>query len=143
MHSVMAVEAGGCQLDAAGSAVARDAYGLAATFALSLRNMTITQFGVAVLLLGPRAVRVGFFLILVAGWLTATAIRVVRPALERAEGGDLNCEVQVFDGTELGELQRGFNAMVGGLRQREHVRDLFGRHVGRTSPPRPKRKKSN
>ncbi len=37
----------------------------------------------------------------------------------------------VFDGTELGELQRGFNAMVNGLRERERVRDLFGRHVGR------------
>src|SRR5581483_11704752 len=31
----------------------------------------------------------------------------------------------------LGELQRGFNAMVDGLRERERVRDLFGRHVGR------------
>jgi adenylate cyclase len=28
-------------------------------------------------------------------------------------------------------LQRGFNAMVDGLRERERVRDLFGRHVGR------------
>jgi len=37
----------------------------------------------------------------------------------------------IFDGTELGQLQRGFNAMVHGLRERERVRDLFGRHVGR------------
>ena len=37
----------------------------------------------------------------------------------------------VFDGTELGQLQRGFNSMVVGLRERERVRDLFGRHVGR------------
>jgi adenylate cyclase len=37
----------------------------------------------------------------------------------------------VFDGTELGELQSGFNSMVTGLRERERVRDLFGRHVGR------------
>jgi adenylate cyclase len=34
-------------------------------------------------------------------------------------------------GTELGELQRGFNSMVDGLKERERVRDLFGRHVGR------------
>jgi len=39
--------------------------------------------------------------------------------------------VVVFDGTELGELQRGFNSMVEGLKERERVRDLFGRHVGR------------
>ena len=40
-------------------------------------------------------------------------------------------DLVVFDGTELGELQRGFNSMVDGLRERERVRDLFGRHVGR------------
>ena len=36
----------------------------------------------------------------------------------------------VFDGTELGLLQTGFNQMAAGLREREHLRDLFGRHVG-------------
>jgi adenylate cyclase len=56
---------------------------------------------------------------------------VVRAALKRVEQGDLDCNVVVFDGTELGELQRGFNSMVDGLKQRERVRDLFGRHVGR------------
>jgi adenylate cyclase len=38
--------------------------------------------------------------------------------------------VPVYDGTELGLLQSGFNEMVHGLREREHLRDLFGRHVG-------------
>ena len=47
------------------------------------------------------------------------------------EEGDLDAHVVAFDGTELGELQRGFNSMVAGLREREQVRDLFGRHVGR------------
>jgi adenylate cyclase len=96
-----------------------------------MRNMTLAQFGFAVLLLAIAAFLFGFFLILVAAWLTATAVRVVRAALERVEAGDLDCRLQVFDGTELGELQRGFNAMVEGLRQRERIRDLFGRHVGR------------
>ncbi|KAS52992.1 hypothetical protein X089_04049, partial [Mycobacterium tuberculosis BTB04-172] len=31
------------------------------------------------------------------------------------EQGDLRGDLVVFDGTELGELQRGFNAMVNGL----------------------------
>ena len=35
------------------------------------------------------------------------------------------------DGTELGRLQRGFNQMAAGLQERERLRDLFGRHVGR------------
>jgi adenylate cyclase len=68
---------------------------------------------------------------LILSWLTATPVRVVRAALKRAEEGDLRGNLVVFDGTELGELQRGFNAMVDGLRERERVRDLFGRHVGR------------
>jgi adenylate cyclase len=67
----------------------------------------------------------------IVAWLTATPVRVVRAALKRVEQGDLSGNLVVFDGTELGELQRGFNSMVDGLRERERVRDLFGRHVGR------------
>src|SRR5690606_517116 len=39
--------------------------------------------------------------------------------------------VPVYDGTELGQLQAGFNRMVEGLREREHLRDMFGRHAWR------------
>ena len=52
----------------------------------------------------------------IVSWLTATPVRVVRAALKHVEQGDLDCNVVVFDGTELGELQRGFNSMVEGLR---------------------------
>src|SRR6185503_1459791 len=89
---------------------------LLAVFAISLQNLTETQFAVAVW---------------IVSWLTATPVRVVRAALNHVERGDLDCNVVVFDGTELGELQRGFNSMVEGLKERERVRDLFGRHVGR------------
>ena len=68
-------------------------------------------------------------------WLNARAVVApilsVRNAMERVEEGDLDVEVQVYDGTELGQLQAGFNQMVSGLREREHLRDLFGRHVGK------------
>jgi class 3 adenylate cyclase len=114
-----------------GSGVPVVGIAVAAVVTLSLRNMTLTQFGLAVLFLAVAAFVFGFFLILVAAWLTATPVRVVRAALQRVAEGDLSCQLQVFDGTELGELQRGFNAMVEGLRQRERIRDLFGRHVGR------------
>jgi len=43
---------------------------------------------------------------------------------------DLEQRVPVSDGTELGLLQAGFNQMADVLREREHLRDLFGRHVG-------------
>ncbi|ORV16587.1 adenylate/guanylate cyclase domain-containing protein [Mycobacterium celatum] len=104
---------------------------LTAFFALVLRNLTMTQLGVAVLILATATLIFGFFLMWLLSWLIATPVRVVRAALERVEQGDLRGDLVVFDGTELGELQRGFNAMVAGLRERERVRDLFGRHVGR------------
>ena len=46
------------------------------------------------------------------------------------EGGSLEPRVVVDDGSEVGFLQAGFNRMVSGLRERERLRDLFGRHVG-------------
>jgi adenylate cyclase len=104
---------------------------LAAIFALSLRNMTLAQFADAVLILGCLSLLTGLILMWIVSWITATPVRVVRAALKKVEDGDFDCNVVVFDGTELGELQRGFNSMVGGLRERERVRDLFGRHVGR------------
>jgi adenylate cyclase len=104
---------------------------LTAVFALSLQNLTETQFAFSVIALAVLALFVGFLLMWILSWLTATPVRVVRAALKHVEEGDLDCNVVVFDGTELGELQRGFNSMVEGLKERERVRDLFGRHVGR------------
>jgi adenylate cyclase len=98
---------------------------------LLLDNLSKTQLAVAILVISTAALIFGFVLMWILAWLTATPVRVVRAALKRAEDGDLRGDLVVFDGTELGELQRGFNSMVDGLRERERVRDLFGRHVGR------------
>lgn len=104
---------------------------LLAVFALSLRNLTTTQFAVAVMIIAVIALAFGLTLMWLLSWLIATPVRVVRSALKHVEEGDLDCNVVVFDGTELGELQRGFNSMVQGLKERERLRDIFGRHVGR------------
>src|ERR1700733_7465372 len=104
---------------------------ITAFFVLTLGNLSTTQFAVAVLVISTAALIFGFVLMWILSWLTATPVRVVRTALRRVEQGDLRGDLVVFDGTELGELQRGFNSMVNGLRERERVRDLFGRHVGR------------
>lgn len=104
---------------------------LVAVFQIAMRNLTQTQFAVAVLIVSCATLVFGFILMWILAWLTATPVRVVHAALKRVEQGDLRGDLVVFDGTELGELQRGFNAMVDGLRERERVRDLFGRHVGR------------
>jgi adenylate cyclase len=104
---------------------------LAAIITLSLQIVSPTQFTVAVMILALFALVFGFILMWILSWLTATPVRVVRAALNRVEQGDLDTNLVVFDGTELGQLQRGFNSMVAGLRERERVRDLFGKHVGR------------
>ncbi|MDT5093501.1 MAG: adenylate cyclase [Mycobacterium sp.] len=104
---------------------------LAAVITLSLQNVTPTQFSIAIAVLAVFALVFGFILMWILSWLTATPVRVVRAALSRVEQGDLDTNLVVFDGTELGQLQRGFNEMVHGLRERERIRDLFGRHVGR------------
>jgi adenylate cyclase len=104
---------------------------VAAIFQLAQPDLSRTQFAVAITILAVIALVAGYILMWILSWLTATPVRVVRSALKHVEEGDLDCNLVVFDGTELGELQRGFNAMVEGLKERERVRDLFGRHVGR------------
>jgi adenylate cyclase len=60
----------------------------------------------------------------------AEPIRSVREGLDRVEKGDLDAEITVSDASEVGLLQAGFNRMGAGLREREELRDLFGRYVG-------------
>ena len=47
------------------------------------------------------------------------------------EAGDYSTRVGVDDASEVGLLEAGFNRMAEGLHERERLRDLFGRHVGR------------
>jgi adenylate cyclase len=54
----------------------------------------------------------------------------VRDAMARVQAGDLDVDVPVDDTGEVGQLQGGFNEMVAGLRERQRLHDLFGRHVG-------------
>lgn len=80
--------------------------------------------------LGGLALTSGFLAILLAARSIADPIRGVRKALRAVGEGDTDTEVEVYDGSEIGLLQAGFNDMVHGLRERERLRDLFGRQVG-------------
>ena len=60
----------------------------------------------------------------------AEPLERLRTAMARARDGDLAVSLPVDDAGEVGFLQAGFNAMVAGLRERERLRDVFGRHVG-------------
>jgi adenylate cyclase len=54
----------------------------------------------------------------------------IRRALDEVAHGRLDVEVPVDDAGELGEVEAGVNRMVSGLRERQLLQDLFGRHVG-------------
>jgi adenylate cyclase len=60
----------------------------------------------------------------------ADPLESVRRAVRQVQRGEEGARVDVYDGSELGLLQAGFNQMVEGLRERERLRDLFGRQVG-------------
>jgi adenylate cyclase len=51
-------------------------------------------------------------------------------AMAEVERGHLGNMIDVYERSELGQLQTGFNRMVAGLQERDQLRDLFGRHVG-------------
>ncbi len=103
---------------------------LAAGGALAFGGYTVDRLAVVVLVLGGVALVFGGTVITLTAMSTAAPVLAVRRALRRVESGDYDVDVPVFDTTELGLLQAGFNTMVHGLRERERVRDLFGRQVG-------------
>jgi adenylate cyclase len=74
---------------------------------------------------------VGSFAIAVASRSVADPIASVRRAMALVEEGVYDTRVPVDDGSEVGLLEAGFNSMAAGLEERERLRDLFGRHVGR------------
>jgi adenylate cyclase len=84
----------------------------------------------AMAILGGNCLVAGAVTTLFATRATADPIVSVRRALARIEAGELDVSVPVYDGTDVGLLQAGFNRMAAGLREREQLRDLFGRHVG-------------
>jgi adenylate cyclase len=85
---------------------------------------------IAMVVLGSIALAVGLLAELLAARAVAVPLRTLRTSFDRVRRGRLDTRVRVYDGTDIGQLQDGFNRMVDGLRERERVRDLFGRHVG-------------
>jgi adenylate cyclase len=120
----------GCRLVltwAASSAVPLVAVGLVA---LSDVPTSRERIGLAVALVAGIGVLTGLATITISARALSEPLRGLRTALGRVEAGDLTAEVEVDDAGEVGVLQAGFNRMAHGLRERERLRDLFGRHVG-------------
>ena len=85
----------------------------------------------AVLFLAGVGMSVGLLAITMAARSVAEPVAAVRRAMVSVADGELDVAVPVDDGSEVGLLEAGFNRMAAGLRERERLRDLFGRHVGR------------
>lgn len=60
----------------------------------------------------------------------ADPIKELREAQRAVSAGDLDASVRIYDGSDIGLLQAGFNDMVSDLRERQELRNLFGRYVG-------------
>lgn len=97
---------------------------------LSGHATSATRLSVTILVLGGAVLVFGLFLVRLASRATADPVRAVRAALAQVEAGDLDVAIPIWDASEVGLLQAGFNRMAAGLRERERIRELFGRHVG-------------
>ncbi len=84
----------------------------------------------AVLFLAGVAWVAGLLVIQLAAKAISDPLLAVRRGLDEVERGEFDAHVEVNDGSEVGLLQAGFNHMADGLRERERIRDLFGRQVG-------------
>ncbi|AKE40436.1 adenylate cyclase [Corynebacterium kutscheri] len=75
---------------------------------------------------------------MITGFLGSTLVTmsVVDPiielqgAIDKVRRGNTDTQVDIYDGSEIGVLQAGFNEMMRGLKERQQVRDIFGQYVG-------------
>ena len=102
---------------------------LVAIYTVGGEDIDRRELALTVLGLGALGLVVGLLAVILAVRAAADPINSVRDALSKVEGGDLEVEVPVYDASELGLLQAGFNRMVEGLRERERIREAFGTYV--------------
>ncbi|GBE68091.1 putative adenylate cyclase [Mycobacterium sp. MFM001] len=85
---------------------------------------------IAVLVLSLVAVMLGLRGMILVSRSISDPVRDVIDAMGEIEHGRIGTFVDVYERSEIGRLQTGFNRMVAGLAERDRLRDLFGRHVG-------------
>lgn len=96
----------------------------AASFESMIRNLIAVQ---AVLVAAGLLMAIGM-----ARYVTSSVaqpLRALQVAMARVEQGHLDVACPVVSNDELGSVAEGFNRMVGGLREREEMRETFGKYV--------------
>jgi class 3 adenylate cyclase len=107
--------------------------GIAVLLVLRYRHWLLdpsTPIELALLVLALVAVVLGLRAMILVSMSISDPINQVINAMADVEKGDIDRTVDVYEWSEIGRLQSGFNRMVAGLKERDRLRDLFGRHVG-------------
>ncbi|MEB3061899.1 adenylate/guanylate cyclase domain-containing protein [[Mycobacterium] zoologicum] len=91
---------------------------------------TTASVELPVLVLSLVAVMLGWRGMALVSRSIADPIREVVDAMAEIEHGQIGTLVDVYERSEIGRLQSGFNRMVTGLQERDRLNDLFGRYVG-------------
>jgi class 3 adenylate cyclase len=102
-------------------------------------SMTGLDPTAAAQVLGSLLVAIGFIavvgsvtaigLALVAAASVATPLREIQGAMRAVEMGNLDARCRVVSNDEIGAAAEGFNRMVRGLREREFLKETFGKYV--------------
>jgi adenylate cyclase len=90
---------------------------------------TPDRLAVALVAMGGAGIVVGLFVVIMAARATADPVESVRAGLARVAQGRLDVHLPVYDGTQIGQLQLGFNQMMAGLAERERIREALGAYV--------------
>jgi adenylate cyclase len=93
------------------------------------KTSTQEALGVTMVVLGGVGIVVGLLAVTLAARTTADPVDSVRRALANVQKGDFDVRVPVYDGSQIGQLQLGFNEMTAGLAERERIRETFGTYV--------------
>ncbi len=96
----------------------------AAAAAAILRNLNVV---VVVLALAGLLASVGVAVLVAAS--VAQPLREVQAAMAQVREGRLDARCAVVSNDEIGAVAEGFNSMVQGLRERETIRETFGKYV--------------
>jgi adenylate cyclase len=97
---------------------------------LSLFQASADKALTPILLMALAALGIGLAGTVLVAMSIADPLRQLRWALGEVQRGNYNAHMQIYDASELGLLQAGFNDMVRELSERQRLRDLFGRYVG-------------
>lgn len=85
---------------------------------------------IPILVITLAAVLIGLPTMIMTSRSISDPLREVIDAMAEVERGRINTFVGVYERSEIGRLQNGFNRMVTGIAERDRLRDLFGRYVG-------------